>query len=300
MRFSVSVPVLSVQMTLVDPSVSTALSRFTSAPLRASSRTATASASVIVGSRPSGTLATIRPMAKLIAFVKERPATRAPSGMKATATTTATRAISQATRRTCSSSGLGSRTTRWESAAIRPSSVCIPVRTTRATASPPVHAVPLKTTFGACSSGTPGSVAVADRSTGSDSPVRVEVSSSTAPSRMRPSAHTRSPSASSRTSPGTRSAAATSRRSPSRRTAARWGRYCVSASTARSVWRSWANAKTALSRITRQIAAHRIHVPVTADSAAAVHSSRASGWTSCSPSSRNGLRRPVARSSLGP
>ena len=35
-RFSVSVPVLSVQMTVVEPSVSTALSRLTSAPRRAS------------------------------------------------------------------------------------------------------------------------------------------------------------------------------------------------------------------------------------------------------------------------
>ena len=39
-RFWVRVPVLSVQITSVDPSVSTALRRFTSAPLRASRLTA--------------------------------------------------------------------------------------------------------------------------------------------------------------------------------------------------------------------------------------------------------------------
>ena len=71
-RFSVSVPVLSVQITVVEPSVSTALSRLTTAPRRASSRTPTASASVIVGSRPSGTLATSRPMAKVNAAAQRQ------------------------------------------------------------------------------------------------------------------------------------------------------------------------------------------------------------------------------------
>ena len=47
-------------MTAVEPSVSTALRRLTSAPRRASSRTPTASASVSVGSSPSGTLATMQ------------------------------------------------------------------------------------------------------------------------------------------------------------------------------------------------------------------------------------------------
>ena len=62
-RPSVSVPVLSVQMTSVEPSVSTAVSRLTSARRAAIRRTPTASASVIVGSSPSGTLATSSPIA---------------------------------------------------------------------------------------------------------------------------------------------------------------------------------------------------------------------------------------------
>lgn len=63
MRFSVSVPVLSVQMTSAEPSVSTA-GRWRISTLRAAIRCAPkASDNVTVGSRPSGTLATMIPMA---------------------------------------------------------------------------------------------------------------------------------------------------------------------------------------------------------------------------------------------
>ena len=73
-RFWVSVPVLSVQITVVEPRVSTADRRLTTAPRRARSRTPTASASVMVGSSPSGTFATINPIAKLSAAASVRPA----------------------------------------------------------------------------------------------------------------------------------------------------------------------------------------------------------------------------------
>ena len=76
-RFSVSVPVLSVQMTVVEPSVSTAHSRLTSAPRARQPRTPTASASVIVGSSPSGTLATSSPIAKTTASRDRQPGERA-------------------------------------------------------------------------------------------------------------------------------------------------------------------------------------------------------------------------------
>ena len=69
-RFSVRVPVLSVQITVVDPSVSTEARRFTTAPRRARSRTPIARASVIVGSSPSGTFATSRPIEKLSSGTK--------------------------------------------------------------------------------------------------------------------------------------------------------------------------------------------------------------------------------------
>ncbi len=95
-RFWVRVPVLSVHRTMVDPSVSTAESRLTTAPFRARSCTPTARASVMVGSNPSGTFATSIPMAKLAAAARESPET-SPRGKKVTPATTATTAISLAT-----------------------------------------------------------------------------------------------------------------------------------------------------------------------------------------------------------
>ena len=144
-RFSVSVPVLSVQITFVEPSVSTALRRLTTAPRRTSSRTPTASASVITGSRPSGTLPTSSPTANTTASEMERPAPNTAIGTNAAPVTNAIKAISQATRRTCASSGLSSRSTRSDSAAMRPSSVCMAVANTSARAEPSVHAVPENT-----------------------------------------------------------------------------------------------------------------------------------------------------------
>ena len=61
-RFSVSVPVLSVQMTCTAPSASTALRLFTSTFRRAMRSEPMASDSVKVGSSPSGTLATMMPI----------------------------------------------------------------------------------------------------------------------------------------------------------------------------------------------------------------------------------------------
>ena len=137
-RFSVRVPVLSVQITSVEPSVSTALRRLTSAPRRASAPTATASARVMTGSRPSGTLPASSPTANTTLSRSDSPAPRIASGMKASAIPTATPAISHATRRTWRSSGLGSLAcTRSDSEAMRPSSVCMPVANTTPRASPP-------------------------------------------------------------------------------------------------------------------------------------------------------------------
>ena len=100
MRFSVSVPVLSVQITVVEPRVSTALSRLTSAPWRARARTPTPNASVIVGRSPSGTLPTSKPIANTAAAENDKPAASVPSGRNASPITTATSAMIQATRRT--------------------------------------------------------------------------------------------------------------------------------------------------------------------------------------------------------
>ena len=93
----------------------------------------------------------------------------------------ATAAISQADRRTCRSSGLSSALPRWDSAAIRPISVCAPVAKTAARASPEVHAVPEKTASGASIKRSAVSGSPAERGTGTDSPVSADMSTSSAP-----------------------------------------------------------------------------------------------------------------------
>ena len=123
----------------------------------------------------------MRPIAKLKESPKGRPATS-----QRRAGTRARRrgrraAISQATRRTSRSSGLCSVVSRWASAAIRPSSVRMPVAKTSARASPPMHVVPLKTRSRASISGPVVSIRSAERYTGCDSPVSAERSSSTPP-----------------------------------------------------------------------------------------------------------------------
>ena len=73
MRFCVSVPVLSQQITVVQPSVSTAGKLFTRAWRLAMRCTPRARERVTVGSSPSGTLATKRPMKNTNASRKVRP-----------------------------------------------------------------------------------------------------------------------------------------------------------------------------------------------------------------------------------
>ena len=73
--FLVSVPVLSVQMTVVQPSVSTEESFLMSALRPAMRWTPMASDRVTVGSRPSGTMATMMPTAKTKPSIRLRPAT---------------------------------------------------------------------------------------------------------------------------------------------------------------------------------------------------------------------------------
>ena len=110
---------------------------------------------MITGSSPSGTFPASNPTANTTLLRTDSPAPKIASGTNAIASATATPAISHATRRTCRSSGLGSSLTRSDSAAIRPSSVCMPVAKTTTCASPPVHVVPLNTRSRASSRGTP-------------------------------------------------------------------------------------------------------------------------------------------------
>ena len=78
MRFCVNVPVLSQQITVVQPRVSTDGKLFTSAWRLAMRCTPMARDKVTVGNNPSGTLATKRPMQKTRASKKVRPATSQP------------------------------------------------------------------------------------------------------------------------------------------------------------------------------------------------------------------------------
>ncbi len=72
-RLSVSVPVLSVQITCTAPNASTALRPFTSTFRRAMRRLPTASERVKVGSNPSGTLATMIPIMNTRFTHSDRP-----------------------------------------------------------------------------------------------------------------------------------------------------------------------------------------------------------------------------------
>ncbi len=82
-RFSVSVPVLSVQMTVVEPSVSTAREPLDErAPSARAARTPTARARVMVGSSPSGTLATMQPDREARRRRCSGSPARSPSGRK--------------------------------------------------------------------------------------------------------------------------------------------------------------------------------------------------------------------------
>ena len=109
-RFSVSVPVLSVQMTFVEPEcLDRAQALDERAPPGEHADADGQGKRDRRASRPSGTLATSSPIANMTASATGQPGPEAsPSGTNAKPTTTATTAISQATRRTCRSSGLSS------------------------------------------------------------------------------------------------------------------------------------------------------------------------------------------------
>src|SRR3990167_6623539 len=96
---SVSVPVLSVQITVVAPSASTAESRLTSIPRRAMRWTPSASASVSGGRRPSGTLATTIPRAKRKPSASESTPVATPSTKNPPPSTTASTVTTRVIRR---------------------------------------------------------------------------------------------------------------------------------------------------------------------------------------------------------
>ena len=171
-RFSVRVPVLSEQMTVTEPSVSTAGSLRTSALRRAMRRAPSASATVTTAGRPSGMAATARLTATRNIVSGDSP--RATPAAKTSAQTTKASpasALPSVERRFWS--GVWPPACSWRSSATRPRAVDIPVVTTMPRPRPYTTAVPLKATLRRSArtpSGTSGSASV-DFSAGSDSPV---------------------------------------------------------------------------------------------------------------------------------
>ena len=220
--FCVSVPVLSVQMTEVEPRVSTELSFFTSAFLLLMRCTAMASESVTVGSSPSGMKATTMPSEKMNAAANSLPTNIWSSRKKPTPMHAAKMVICLVVRLSCSCSGLWTSSmfcVRW---AILPNSVSMPMRVTTARPFPSETEVPAKMRLGVSAwVRSSSSTASAVLRTGLDSPVSVDWFTCRSEARTtRASAEILSPSASTMTSPGTRSSARIFCSCPSRMTLA--------------------------------------------------------------------------------
>ncbi len=136
-----SVPVLSVQMKVVEPSVSTA-SRLRTRICRLDICSAPhASERVTVGSRASGTRATVTPIAKMKPSSSELP-TRSDTSRKSAPMPSAIAAISRTTALSSRVSGVSGLADRVVSSAMPASRVCSPIATTSARASPSTTNVP--------------------------------------------------------------------------------------------------------------------------------------------------------------
>ena len=174
-RFSVSVPVLSVRMMLAAPSVSTADRRAISAFLFDMRHMPRASAIVATNGRPSGIAATASAIPTWMARSVSRP-TSAPAATSSAAIRSTAHA-----RRTASASRRRSSGVTWgfaavTSCAILPSSVDNPVATTTAVAAPRVTAEPLNSMLLRSANGVAAGNGCVPLATGTDSPVSVDSS----------------------------------------------------------------------------------------------------------------------------
>ena len=167
----VSVPVLSVQITVAQPRVSTAGNRRTSTFRAAMRCTPTASAIVTTAGSPSGTAATASETAAINTCMSGHPRS---SPATATTATMPPQIYSKvwltfASRRCSGVTDSSAVASRW---AILPSSVCMPVATTSANPAPVVTDVPMNTKSWRSASGVPAAVGETSFATGALSPVK--------------------------------------------------------------------------------------------------------------------------------
>ncbi len=241
-----------------------------------------------MGRRPSGTSATVTPIAN-------RNPSRAPipisvaNRKKAPPTTTAIVAIVRTTRSSSCESGLLGRGFDRASWAIEARRVRGPVAITSAVASPSTRKVPAK-------AGSPRS-----RELGTLSPVSVEVSTEAASERStRRSAGTRSPASSTIRSPTTTDSASITTATPSRITRARTGSSPRSEAAARSARCSCAKANAPFSTTTRKIAIPSWGIPAAKARPPAAQSNRAKKWTNCRASTTAARGGACSGNRLGP
>ena len=300
MRFSVSVPVLSVQITVVAPSVSTAAKRSTTTSRRAMRHMPRASAMVATIGKPSGMAATARAMAASIMSMRSRPPAMPAAAIRAVTMRIAPTSwrVSPASLR---SSGEVSPSASMTSRVVSPSSVAMPVATTTPSPVPRVMAVPLCSIEVRSATMASSGTAATLFSTGTDSPVRVNSSQDRfLASTRRISAVTTSPLSSRAMSPGTTSSAGTVFSFPSRRTREERVPSLRSASIERTARSSVKKPISVLTRSTSRMAADSVHSENDAAKAAAPARSQTTGlliWPARSPSS---VRVSWARSAFGP
>ena len=247
-RFSVSVPVLSEQIQVTDPRVSTAGSRRTSALWWAMRRAPRARVTATTAGRASGTAATARLIAVRNISPGSSPRSRPVTNTMAQMPTTA-RAIRPPKLDSRRCRGVRTTSAVISRSAIAPSSVWVPVPTTTPRPRPCATNVPRKAIERRSPTGACGSVTGSTRLlTGWDSPVRAaSAMRKEAREVSRRSAGTIAPSWRTTRSPGTSSAASTCCSTPSRITTAVGADMARSAAIACSARRSCTTPITALS-----------------------------------------------------
>ena len=301
MRFCVSVPVLSEQMVVTEPSVSTEGRRRTSALTATMRRAPSASSTVTTAGSASGMAATARLMAVSAmssgASPRSTPTTKTMAQMPSTASASR---LPNAARRSCS--GV-LRSSPPSSRATLPSSVCMPVATTRPRARPWVAVVPLKAMFtrspralASCAARVPVCLA-----TVTDSPVSADSSTwSCAISIRRRSAGIWLPASSSTMSPGTSALAGTTCTSPLRSTVACAAASWRSAAMAWSARQACIKPMSALSTTITRMTTVSVASPTSPETTAAPSSTSTMKSLNCSINSASSPRRAWSCSSLAP